>query len=1275
MLRKILKNTSTSLLLFGAFFLAPNYSMASEDVYSLELNRKGAALVSDVVLTDDPFNSIIVRVGHELDGLMVDFGRGFEPVHGHSHLEDHPHGHTHSHSHDHAHDHSHDDHAIDPLIFTEPTQQMQFLFWSADELDSLSLEIEIMQTEVEERVDNIDDLLVSNSALVAQGPRIISRKDWGADEQLRIWNPTWDDDFDDTVSRPNPCADIERDYAHDFAIESTQTHTADGQALIWPITRTKKLDKFVVHHTDSEIRDLNGDSLTDARDYRAMVRAIYKYHTVSRGWGDIGYNYLIDPLGNIYEGRAGGDKTIGAHALCFNHGTMGIAVIGNYENNKISDPALNALIQLIGQKAKKFNINPQETTNFRGKRLGNIFGHREVRPTTCPGNSLFEQFEHIRDRAALSSRTFSESSLATAELDYNAELIGFVERQALDPGRRKQLTLKFENTGTKTWDETTWMHVALNNDTNARVVPAVEGKSFVAADLNEDSVAPGRTGTFTIELEAGFNPGSYGFSVSPVINQRFKISRASTYIPFSVNDPDYDYEVVSHEFPSGKVFQGQELVATLRLKNTGNVTWRNYGNSPIALGASSPQDRASVFIKENPFRLGYMLQSEVAPGEFADFVMNLSIPEDREGEVIERFTPVIEGVRWLDDKALGFKVQVKEPVHLAKTTKLERLGFLRPGERKYVRVQMENQGDLRWKPDNVEANLLGRGIKVFTRKLKLRESVDPGDSTELGFWVEAPLESGQHTVTLSTRYNNTAIRGANTNFVVEVPEPRLRAVKIDQSQAFAEVSPGDEIELSVSFKNTGNTVWKKKGSHAVHLGTALPNDRESSLYIKGNWINPARVAELEEEEVLPGDTGTFKFLVSSRYRRRYEENFQLVMEDYGWINGGNVKWIVDVKDGAVAPVSDSKPTTSQTTNQPPVDIRLRASTSSPTSNQAAPSTTRPSPITLANIQPITRISTKALRFLAPTPPAASVAPVSEEVFESFEVPILDERPFRVRLSHESSDPHFTADIPYVVLNGDDQLLFNVGATKKVFLRLVNNSFEINFGSQKKRADVVRIVPKDSEGIVEITNMERRPSWNESLNDNRFRGIVEVRMVDGEVAFINELPLEDYMRGLAEVSNSAHPEKQKTIAVLARTYARFYMSDENRKFPGLPYDGNDDPAVFQRYLGYGVEARSPNFVDAVEATEDVVVTYEGELVKTPYFNQSDGRTKSAEEIWGWTNTPYLLSVPDPWSEGLEQRGHGVGLSGHGATEQAKVGKRFDQIIKYYYTGVDIEKLSF
>ena len=124
---------------------------------------------------------------------------------------------------------------------------------------------------------------------------------------------------------------------------------------------------------------------------------------------------------------------------------------------------------------------------------------------------------------------------------------------------------------------------------------------------------------------------------------------------------------------------------------------------------------------------------------------------------------------------------------------------------------------------------------------------------------------------------------------------------------------------------------------------------------------------------------------------------------------------------------------------------------------------------------------------------------------------------------------------------------------------------------------------------------------------------------------------------------------------------------------MPYDGNDDPAIFQKYLGYSFELRMPEFVGAVKLTENEVVTYQGELIKTPYFSQSDGRTRSAQEVWGWTNTPYLVSVPDPWCAGLTLQGHGVGLSGCGAEAQARLGKTYDDIIKYYYTGVEVEEI--
>ena len=80
--------------------------------------------------------------------------------------------------------------------------------------------------------------------------------------------------------------------------------------------------KIIVHHTVTS----NSDP-----DPAATVRSIYYYHAVSLGWGDIGYNFLIDRQGRIYEGRYGGNAVVGGHALTWNYGSVGIAALGNYE--------------------------------------------------------------------------------------------------------------------------------------------------------------------------------------------------------------------------------------------------------------------------------------------------------------------------------------------------------------------------------------------------------------------------------------------------------------------------------------------------------------------------------------------------------------------------------------------------------------------------------------------------------------------------------------------------------------------------------------------------------------------------------------------------------------------------------------------------------------------------------------------------------------------------------------------------------------------------------
>jgi len=184
----------------------------------------------------------------------------------------------------------------------------------------------------------------------------------------------------------------------------------------------------------------------------------------------------------------------------------------------------------------------------------------------------------------------------------------------------------------------------------------------------------------------------------------------------------------------------------------------------------------------------------------------------------------------------------------------------------------------------------------------------------------------------------------------------------------------------------------------------------------------------------------------------------------------------------------------------------------------------------------------------------------------------------------------------------------------------------------------------------------------------------MRIVDGKLIFINELPLEKYLLGVAESPESDHFEKQKAMAILARSYAAFYLKPENRKFPDAPFDLDDSPNHCQKFLGANFAARAPNWIRAVNSTENLVVKFRGELVKTPYFNSSDGMTRSAKTVWGWENAPYLSAVRDPAGTGGKLNGHGVGLSGTGAQKMATDGKKFDEIIHYFYRGVEIGKLN-
>ncbi len=171
----------------------------------------------------------------------------------------------------------------------------------------------------------------------------------------------------------------------------SRTEWGCGSGQIAPLWGPKysAVTHLVIHHT------AGSNDIT--QDYPATVRSIWSYHTYSNKWGDIGYNYLIDNDGNIYEGRAGGNNVIGAHCSK-NSGTMGVSVMGTYIDVVPSNNSLSALTDLLSWKCVDSNIKPIDTVFHAssGKELPTICGHRDVKETECPGNAFYGEMVPIR---------------------------------------------------------------------------------------------------------------------------------------------------------------------------------------------------------------------------------------------------------------------------------------------------------------------------------------------------------------------------------------------------------------------------------------------------------------------------------------------------------------------------------------------------------------------------------------------------------------------------------------------------------------------------------------------------------------------------------------------------------------------------------------------------------------------------------------------------------------------------------------------------------------
>nr|WP_075727922.1 N-acetylmuramoyl-L-alanine amidase [Corynebacterium aquilae] len=279
--------------------------------------------------------------------------------------------------------------------------------------------------------------------------RVVSRKGWGANESLRCQNPTID----------------------------------DGVSAI------------TIHHTA-------GSNDYTKSQAKSIMRGIYQYHAQTLGWCDVGYNALVDKWGTIYEGRAGGlNRAVqGAHAGGFNENTWGISMMGDYSTVQPSAATIKAVGELAGWRAYVAGFDPTgyDTHISEGTRytkypqgtsvtLPNIFAHRDVGLTTCPGDAGYSHMGEIRQ---IAKKKFDALSAGTdVSTPGNSVTTPPTTSDSTSPGTKDLTTVTPDTPGGTKDDE-------LNDSALSKVVG-----SSVSASSEDNAPAATNTGTGNTEAD------------------------------------------------------------------------------------------------------------------------------------------------------------------------------------------------------------------------------------------------------------------------------------------------------------------------------------------------------------------------------------------------------------------------------------------------------------------------------------------------------------------------------------------------------------------------------------------------------------------------------------------------------------------------------------------------------------------------------------------------------------------------------------------------------
>ncbi|KKR86575.1 MAG: Curculin domain protein (Mannose-binding) lectin [Candidatus Uhrbacteria bacterium GW2011_GWF2_41_16] len=567
---------------------------------------------------------------------------------------------------------------------------------------------------------------------------------------------------------------------------------------------------------------------------------------------------------------------------------------------------------------------------------------------------------------------------------------------------------------------------------------------------------------------------------------------------------------------------------------------------------------------------------------------------------------------------------------------------MRPGEQKTMTIGFQNIGTTTW------ANNGSGFVSVYTQDPKYRTSVfqdvswlkadqparltesqvKPGEVGHIEFRLHAPSQLGTYRETFQLASEDTAwIPGGKISFSLQVintisetsnqntskttsTDGYLASILLKSAKTI-KTEPGKVVSYTTGIKNAGTKNWGTRTVRTpdVAIATSTSNYRYTS------WVNDTTLVAKADAFVTPGqmDLISFQFRAPSK-KGKYTVQFVFAADNVP-VPGGEIDIPVEVTSDA-PDVKDQPVTTKETKKKKTKEQKQEES---------------------------------AVQIEEPTI-RVGVLIVDEETEN------------KVRVTCEDN---------FDVQDGEGHLLAEMNTGKEVEAYYKDGKYFYNRGKGVETSSFyLRFVPKEKNAVCTVTNFDRRVTRNAGYADNTFRNILELRYnkAKDRVWLINELPMEMYLRGLAETSNISHINFQKALITAARTYA-FYHWQRATKHADEYF--HVDAYADQVYKGYGQEERTPNLTRAVEESKGTIVTYDGKTAITPYFSRSDGRTRSWNEVW-YGDVKWLQSVPTPCDEGKTLWGHGVGMSASQALCMANQGKDWKDILTYFYTDIDLQK---